>query len=279
MVAGRRAHHRQEHHPLPLPVLAGDADERRPAAAAPGLRPRLHARQGRQDEQDAGQRARSGRDGRAVRRRRRALHGPARGAVRPRRGRLVRRLHAPLQRRPGQRLRQPAQPDAEHDRPLPRRRARPAAERRLASLGRRVGRDVGRGTTERWTGYLLHDALARAVGLRRRGQPVRRPRAAVDAGQAGEGRRRRRCRAAARRARRPAGGLPRGCAGRGAVHARRGARRQRAAGPRLRLRTHRRQRRHRRWRKPWGGERRRAARSERPRSSFPRVEHVGTAIR
>ncbi len=44
LVAGRRAHHRQEHHPLPLPVLAGDADERRPAAAAPGLRPRLHAR-------------------------------------------------------------------------------------------------------------------------------------------------------------------------------------------------------------------------------------------
>ena len=44
VVAGRRAHHRQEHHPLPLPVLAGDADERRPAAAAPGLRPRLHAR-------------------------------------------------------------------------------------------------------------------------------------------------------------------------------------------------------------------------------------------
>ena len=59
VVAGRRARHRQEHHPLPLPVLAGDADERRPAAAAPGLRPRLHARQGRQDEQDAGQRARS----------------------------------------------------------------------------------------------------------------------------------------------------------------------------------------------------------------------------
>ena len=44
LVAGRRARHRQEHHPLPLPVLAGDADERRPAAAAPGLRPRLHAR-------------------------------------------------------------------------------------------------------------------------------------------------------------------------------------------------------------------------------------------
>ena len=29
LVAGRRAHHRQEHHALPLPVLAGDADERR----------------------------------------------------------------------------------------------------------------------------------------------------------------------------------------------------------------------------------------------------------
>ena len=44
VVAGRPARHRQEHHPLPLPLLAGDADERRPAAAAAGLRPRLHAR-------------------------------------------------------------------------------------------------------------------------------------------------------------------------------------------------------------------------------------------
>ena len=34
VVAGRRPHHRQEHHALPLPVLAGDADERRAAAAA-----------------------------------------------------------------------------------------------------------------------------------------------------------------------------------------------------------------------------------------------------
>ena len=29
LVAGRCPHHRQEHHALPLPVLAGDADERR----------------------------------------------------------------------------------------------------------------------------------------------------------------------------------------------------------------------------------------------------------
>ena len=33
LVAGRRPRHRQEHHPLPLPLLAGDADERRAAAA------------------------------------------------------------------------------------------------------------------------------------------------------------------------------------------------------------------------------------------------------
>ena len=34
LVAGRPARHRQEHHPLPLPLLAGHADERRAAAAA-----------------------------------------------------------------------------------------------------------------------------------------------------------------------------------------------------------------------------------------------------
>ena len=85
LLAGRPARHRQEHHPLPLPLLAGHADERRPAAAAPGLRPRLHAAARREDVQDARQRARSGQRGRPVRRGRRPLPGPARDPVRPRR--------------------------------------------------------------------------------------------------------------------------------------------------------------------------------------------------
>ena len=57
VVAGRPARHRQGHHALPLRHLAGDADERRPAAAATGVRPRLGALQGPADEQVA--RARS----------------------------------------------------------------------------------------------------------------------------------------------------------------------------------------------------------------------------
>ena len=59
MVAGRPARHRQEHHPLPLPLLAGDADERGPAAAEAGLRPWLHARPRRAHEQDARETPRS----------------------------------------------------------------------------------------------------------------------------------------------------------------------------------------------------------------------------
>ena len=44
LVAGRSARHRQGHHAVPLRDLAGDADERRAAAAAAGLRARLGAR-------------------------------------------------------------------------------------------------------------------------------------------------------------------------------------------------------------------------------------------
>ena len=44
LVAGRPAHHRQGHRPLPFDLLAGDAVERRPRAAAPRLGPRLPGR-------------------------------------------------------------------------------------------------------------------------------------------------------------------------------------------------------------------------------------------
>ena len=67
VVAGRSARHRQGHHAVPRRDLAGDADERRAAAAAAGLRPRLGASQGREDEQVARHDRRSARGGRAVR--------------------------------------------------------------------------------------------------------------------------------------------------------------------------------------------------------------------
>ena len=58
---------RQGHHAVPRRGLAGDADERRRGAAAAGLRPRLGALQGREDEQVARHGGRSARSGRAVR--------------------------------------------------------------------------------------------------------------------------------------------------------------------------------------------------------------------
>ena len=139
LLARGRARHRQEHHPLPLPLLAGDADERRAGASAPGLRPRLHAAARREDVQDARQRARSGRGDGAVRGRRRALPGPARDPVRSRRGRDDRGARAPLQRRPGQRPRQLRQPHGEHGRPLPGRRAAGAGRRPADGRPRAAG--------------------------------------------------------------------------------------------------------------------------------------------
>ena len=121
VVAGRPSRHRQEHHPLPLPLLAGDADERRAAAPEAGLRPRIHARSRREDEQDHRQRPRSGRDRGDVRRRRRPLHGPARGAVRPRRRRLDRGVRPSLQRGPRERPRQPREPHGQHEPAISRR--------------------------------------------------------------------------------------------------------------------------------------------------------------
>ena len=52
LVAGRPARHRQGHQPAPHHLLAGHAHERRAAAAAQGLGPRLAAGAGRADEQE-----------------------------------------------------------------------------------------------------------------------------------------------------------------------------------------------------------------------------------
>ena len=57
LVAGRPARDRQGHHAVPRGDLAGDADERGPAAAAAGVRPRLRELQGPEDEQVARDRA------------------------------------------------------------------------------------------------------------------------------------------------------------------------------------------------------------------------------
>ncbi len=79
LVAGRPAGHRQGHQPAAHHLLAGHAHERRPAAAAQGLGPRLAARAGRAHEQEPRQLPRPrGRRGRARSRRRPATRSCAR---------------------------------------------------------------------------------------------------------------------------------------------------------------------------------------------------------
>ena len=68
LLARRSAHDRQGHHPVPHRVLARVPDVGRDRAAAPGLRARLHQRQGREDEQVGRQRRRPRRARRRVRR-------------------------------------------------------------------------------------------------------------------------------------------------------------------------------------------------------------------
>ena len=82
----------------------------------------------------------------ALGRRRRALRGPARGALRSRRGGVVGLVRAALQRRPRQRLRQPRQPHRVDDQPLSRGGAAGAARGRGLAAGRRSGRRPGRRT-------------------------------------------------------------------------------------------------------------------------------------
>ena len=82
LLAGRRAHHRQGHHPLPRGVLAGVPDVGGHSRAEARLCARLPVQQGREDVEVGRQRRRSLQSGRAVRRRPDALFLPARGAVR-----------------------------------------------------------------------------------------------------------------------------------------------------------------------------------------------------
>ena len=71
MVAGQPARRRQGHHAVPLRRVAGDADERGAAAADGGLRARLGALQGPEDEQVA-------RHGRSIRWKRPIASAPIR---------------------------------------------------------------------------------------------------------------------------------------------------------------------------------------------------------
>ena len=144
LVAGRPAHHRQGHRPVPHDLLAGHAVERRARGAAPRLGPRLAAGgRRRADEQEPRQLLRPGRLRGRAGRRRRALRGPARGALRSRRGGVVGLVRAALQRRPRQRLREPRQPHRVDDQPLSRGRAAGAARGRRLAAGRASGRRPG----------------------------------------------------------------------------------------------------------------------------------------
>ena len=147
LLAGDLPHPRQGHPQVPRRLLAGDADGRRPPGARARADPRLPAdarRVGRGDEdvQVARQRARPVRGDGHVRHRRAALLLLPRGLLRPGRRRLDDHVRRALRVRAGQRLRQPREPHAGDDRPLPRRRRarrrrRPGARARLRRPRRR----------------------------------------------------------------------------------------------------------------------------------------------
>ena len=123
LLAGRRAHHRQGHHPLPRGVLAGVPDVGGHSRAEARLCPRLPVQQGREDVEVGRQRRRSLQSRRSIWRRPDALFLPARGAVRAGRqlqSRGHRRAH---QCRSRQRSRQSGAALAVDDRKTARRRA------------------------------------------------------------------------------------------------------------------------------------------------------------
>ena len=194
LVAGRPARHRQGHRPVPHDLLAGDAVERRARGAAPRLGPRLAARgRRRADEQEPRQLPRPERLRGRVRRRRRALRrrcARSRSTATPRCrwDSFVRRYNADLANDFGNLVNRTvsmANRYLDGERPAPRAAGGLAARRRL-------GRRRSSAYRERLDGCLLHDALGRAVGVRRRREQGRRRRAAVGPRQGREGRRRRR---------------------------------------------------------------------------------------
>ena len=101
---------RQGHHAVPLRRLAGDADERGPAAAAPRVRPRVGPFQGPEDEQVARHRRRSARGRGSPRAGPAAPVSRERDSVRRRWRLLVGAVRRTLQRRPGEQPREPREP-------------------------------------------------------------------------------------------------------------------------------------------------------------------------
>ena len=141
----------------------------------------------------------------ALRVRRRALRGAARGAVRPGRRGVVGLVRPALQRRPRQRLRQPRQPDgldgraatSTGERPAP----RAAGESPLAAAW---ASDAASDYGERLEGCLLHEALAELwefVGAANKAVDAEQPWVLAKAAKAGDDGRR--GRAPARRPGRP----------------------------------------------------------------------------
>jgi len=121
MVAGQLPPDRQGHPDHPQRLLAHDAQGDRAADAAHDLRARLVADRRHQDEQVARQRGQSDGYDRKMRRGCVPLL-PVVGNVAGQRRQLQRgELRGPLQQRPCERPRQPAEPGAENDAPLRRR--------------------------------------------------------------------------------------------------------------------------------------------------------------
>ncbi len=183
LVAGRLASGRQGHHPVPLCRLAGDADERGPGRAQAGLRARLGAHQGPEDEQVAWHRARSARRGQAIR----ARPAPAVSHERDRL-RVGRRLHVgsfrgEVQRRPGEQPRQPRQSRHLDGRAVP---AGPAGVSRRGARASWLG--DGRGPPDlrgRDGPAGARSGLPGSVPSRRRDQRIHRFERALGARQAG----------------------------------------------------------------------------------------------
>ncbi len=167
LLGGRRraaAPDRQGDHPLPLPVLAGDAARgRRAGADAARSRQGFITQERPQAQQDDRQRDRPGGARRAARARRRPLLPAARGELRPGLGLHRRGLRRALQRRPRERPRQPRVARAHDGGALLRRQGaaarRPGTARRSRVLRPRA-RSCAAPVEHRWT-RVVASVLAR----------------------------------------------------------------------------------------------------------------------
>ena len=167
------------------------------------LRPRLAAGRRREDEQDPAQPDRPRRTRGHLRVGRGALPLPAGPELRPRRRLQLRGHGRPLQRRPGQQLRQPGQPGAEHGRQLPGRGVAGGAGERAAAGA--VGRRPRRRSRRAWP------SSTSPAGSGRCGTSSGRPTPTSRTGRPGRCRRpatRRRWRRSSATASRPCGSWP-----------------------------------------------------------------------